>query len=144
VLANRYEEGQSVASGMSRKMVLACCIIVTILTGTLSRVVQTHNILFDKYLGDMLYAVLIYLLLSLVRTSATPLTKLLLSTIIMLLIEAFQLTGIPLSFRLSDSAVLQVIAIALGTKFALLDIIAYLAGIVVLYLLDRQFLTRRR
>ena len=130
--------------GVTPRMVFACCIVITIVIGTLSRVFETQNILFDKYLGDMLYAVLIYLLLSFVRTSATPLTKLLLSTIVMLSIEAFQLTGIPLRFRLSESAVLQVIATALGTKFALLDIIAYLAGIVVVYLLDHQFLMARR
>ena len=132
------------ALGMTRRMVLACSIAITIIMGALSRVVQTENILFDKYLGDMLYAVMIYLLLSFVRPRAAPLAKLWLSMIIMILIEAFQLAGIPLSFRLSESAVLQVVGILLGTHFALFDIIAYMVGIVVVYLLDRQFLTGRR
>ncbi len=112
--------------------------------GIFSRVFQTQNIFFDKYLGDMLYAVLVYLLISLVWAGAAPLTKLLFAMLIMILIEAFQLTGIPLSFRRSESLALQILAIALGTGFSFWDIIAYLAGIVLVYLVDGQFVTRRR
>ena len=129
---------------MTRRMVFACSIIITIIIGILSRAFQTQNIIFDKYLGDMLYAVLVYLLVSFVWTSAAPLTKLLLATIIMILIEAFQLTGIPLSFRRSESVALQILAFALGTGFSFLDIIAYLAGIVLVYLVDGQLVTSGR
>ena len=129
---------------MRRKLVFACYMVMTIILGTLSRVVQTQNIIFDKYLGDMLYAVLMYWLMSFVWTRAMPLTKLLLTTLIMILIEAFQLTGLPLSFRRSESVALHVFAIALGTTFSFFDIIAYLVGIVLVYLFDRQWVTRRR
>jgi hypothetical protein len=118
--------------------------VITTILGTLSRMFQTQNIIVDKYLGDMLYAVLVYLLLSFVWTRAMPRTRLWLTTLIMLLIEAFQLTGIPLRFRGSESVALRVFAFALGTTFSFFDIIAYLAGIVLVYLVDRQYVTRRR
>jgi hypothetical protein len=130
--------------GMTKRMVFACSIVITIIIGILSRLFQTQNIVFDKYLGDMLYAALVYLLISFVWTGAAPLTKLLLAMIIMILIESFRLTGIPLSFRRSESVTLQILAFALGTGFSFLDIIAYLAGIVLVYLVDSQFVTRRR
>lgn len=40
-------------------------IIMTIIIGISSRVFETGNPVFDKYLGDALYAILIYLLLEL-------------------------------------------------------------------------------
>ena len=142
--ATRQEDGRAMTGGMRRKLVFACSSVMTIILGTLSRVVQTQNIMVDKYLGDMLYAVLMYWLMSFVWTTATPRTKLLLTTLIMILIEAFQLTGLPLSFRGSESVALHLLALALGTTFSVFDIIAYVVGIVLVSLFDRQWITRRR
>ena len=48
----------------------------------------------------------------------------------MVVIEVLQLTGIPLAMRQSANKIAYYISIALGTKFSLSDIVAYVVGIV--------------
>ena len=55
------------ALSTNRFRTLTLLILATILLGILSRLVTTGVVLWDKYLGDALYAILVYLLLSLGR-----------------------------------------------------------------------------
>jgi hypothetical protein len=112
------------------------CVILVVLTGIASRVFHTGFSLLDKYLGDALYAILFYLLLSLLWKKGTPFAKASLTMLAMLAIESFQLTHIPLSFHLSSNIFLQLLAIILGTTFSWLDILAYLVGILMFALLE--------
>ena len=113
---------------------------MTILTGILSRIFHSGILVFDKYLGDSLYAVMFYLLLSIVWVRGNPLPKAFVTGGLMMAIELFQLTLIPLHFRLSDSSILKFVSIVLGTEFGWFDIIAYLSGILVIYIFDRFYL----
>jgi hypothetical protein len=65
-----------------------------------------------------------------------PLAKAAMITVFVLIVETFQLTGIPLQFRLSGNLALKLLSIALGTRFGWWDIVAYLAGISGVYLVD--------
>ena len=112
------------------------CVIIVIIMGIASRVFHTGFALCDKYLGDALYAVLAYLLFSLFWRKGTPRAKASLTLLLMLAIETFQLTLIPLRFRLSSSLFLELLSIVLGTKFAWLDILAYVVGILIFFLLE--------
>ncbi len=111
--------------------------------GIISRVFHTGFLVFDKYLGDVLYAVLFYLLLSLLWQRGTPVVKALLTCGSMIAIETFQLTGIPLKFRLSQNVFLKGVSIVLGTSFAWLDIVAYVAGIMGVYILDLCYISQQ-
>jgi hypothetical protein len=104
--------------------------------GVASRVFHTGFQLFDAYLGDALYAVLFYLLLSLFWDKGVPLAKASSIMVLMILIESFQLTLIPLNFRLSSNIFLRLLSIVLGTKFAWLDLVSYAVGILAIFLLE--------
>jgi hypothetical protein len=93
--------------------------------GILSRVVHTGLPLFDKYLGDALYAAMVYVI---ARLLAAP-KPWLLASLIMGGLELFQLTGIPAQMVASDQLPLRVVGVLMGTKFSVLDLIAYGVGI---------------
>jgi hypothetical protein len=115
-------------------------IAVVLIVGIGSRVVATDAPLIDKYLGDALYAILVYLLLSLLRPGAAVWKRAVLACAIMLAIEAFQLTLIPARLARSENALLQLLAIALGTKWSWWDVAAYAVGIALFALFDRYAL----
>ena len=117
-------------------------IIMTIIIGISSRVFETGNPVFDKYLGDALYAILIYLLLGFLWDEIRPIIKLIISTIVVLMIEIFQISGIPLQLSQSDNILLRIISILIGTEFSFYDIYAYIIGLVIMYLLDVWFRAR--
>ena len=119
-----------------RTRILFFVIFAVVLTGSASRLFPIGVLLWDKYLGDALYAVLFYLLLSLVWKSGTPLSKAGISILFMLAVETFQLTHIPLRLSASPNLVLKGLSIVLGTTFAWWDIVAYMVGIVGIYLVD--------
>lgn len=115
---------------------------MTIIIGISSRVFETGNPVFDKYLGDALYAILIYLLLGFLWDEIRPIIKLIISTIVVLMIEIFQISGIPLQLSQSDNILLRIISILIGTEFSFHDIYAYIIGLVIMYLLDVWFRAR--
>ena len=121
----------------TRNKHLLHCIVIVVLTGIGSRVFHTGIPLFDKYLGDALYAILFYLLLCLFWEKGTPLVKASLTMLLMLAIESFQLTHIPLRFHLSSNIGLQFLAVVLGTTFSWQDILAYIVGILIFALLEQ-------
>lgn len=94
--------------------------------------------LFDKYLGDALYAIMVYILLRLAGARHTALCAMAL----MLAIELFQLTGIAARMLRSNSTVVRICARLMGTEFGAADLVAYAAGIVGIAWLDCR--TRNR
>lgn len=106
---------------------------VIIAAGLLSRLVHTGVVLFDKYLGDALYAAMVYAILRLLRPAAPVLWW---SGIAMLAIELFQLTMIPAQLLTSEHVLIRVAARLLGTHFSVLDLLAYAVGIACIYGVD--------
>lgn len=98
--------------------------IVTV--GLLSRVAHTGFRLFDKYLGDSLYAAMVYVLFRLTGRIARVT---LWAAVAMSAIEFFQLTGIPAGMLRSRHLVIRICAQLLGTQFSVRDLLAYAVGI---------------
>ncbi len=111
-------------------------LIAIIALGIVSRAVHLGHQLWDKYLGDALYAAMVYVLLRLL-TKANPASLLVTSSSIMLAIEVFQLTGIPAAMLMHPELGVKVIARLLGTHFSFLDLFAYSVGIGCVWFLDR-------
>lgn len=118
-----------------RKTYLFAAIIVIAL-GVASRLWSTGFILFDKYLGDALYAVLIYLIFRIRWPDRSARDHANWSMLLVFAIELFQWTGIPLTLRQSGNPVLVALSIVLGTTFAVRDIVAYGVGILAIYWWD--------
>ncbi len=98
-----------------------------VVAGLASRSVQTGFVLIDKYLGDALYAAMIY---SGLRVLGVRGRVGVLAMAIMVAIECFQLTGIPAwMYRPEQPLGVRVVGRLLGTEFAWLDLVAYAAGI---------------
>ena len=95
-------------------------------TGLLSRLVETGVRLFDKYLGDALYAAMVYVLF---RLTGRLQRVAFWSSVALLAIECFQLTQIAARMLGSEYLVVRAIARLLGTHFSLLDLLAYAVGI---------------
>jgi hypothetical protein len=112
--------------------------LAVVIAGILSRLFRSNVVLLDKYLGDALYAALLYLLLSLVWPSGSAIRKAIVALILMVCIETFQLTLIPLRLSQSQNTILKILAVVLGTQFSWLDLIAYLVGIAGIYLIDER------
>src|SRR3981189_1272763 len=83
------------------------CLIGIITIGILSRVVHTGLVVFDKYLGDALYAAMIYVILPLLwRTAAVAVAV---STMaVMTLVELFQLTMIPAHMLANEHLIVRI------------------------------------
>jgi hypothetical protein len=109
-------------------------VAAVIVVGLASRSVQTGFALFDKYLGDALYAVMVY---GLSRMWMPASRVVVLAGFLMTLIEAFQLTGIPAALYASGPLALRWAARLMGLGFSWLDLLAYAAGIGFVYSLDR-------
>jgi hypothetical protein len=118
------------------------CLAIVSAAGIASRVIYLGHPLLDKYLGDAVYAIFFYLLLGIIWQRWRPGTKVGLTLAFVLAVEVFQLTSIPLQFSKGDSFCLRFASILLGTKFAGWDIVAYLVGIVGIYLLDRLYISK--
>jgi hypothetical protein len=106
--------------------------------GILSRVVHTRFLIFDKYLGDALYAAMIY---GILRLFSMPTPSAVGAAVIMTVIESFQLTLIPARLLASEHWAARIWARLLGVEFGWLDLLAYGAGIGCIYLLDSTALS---
>lgn len=115
-----------------RVKLLLCGIVVL---GILSRVVHTGWIVFDKYMGDALYAAMAYTGIGLFARIQS-LRKAVIAMSIMTAIELFQLTMIPARMALSPNIAWRIAARLLGTQFSFLDLFAYAVGIFGVLLLD--------
>jgi hypothetical protein len=111
------------------------CLIGIITIGILSRVVHTGLVVIDKYLGDALYAAMIYVILRLLWRAA-PLAVALSAMAVMTLIELFQLTMIPAHMLANQYLIVRICARLMGAEFSFLDLLAYAVGIGCIYLAD--------
>ena len=109
------------------------CLGVIISVGMLSRVVHTGFVILDKYLGDALYAAMVYSILRLSwKTAAVAVPAM----IVMIGIELFQLTMIPARLLASEHLVARICARLMGTEFSFADLFAYGVGIGCIYIAD--------
>src|SRR6202165_4765069 len=111
------------------------CLIGIVAIGILSRVVHTGLVVFDKYLGDALYAAMIYVILRLLWRAAA-LAVAVSAMAVMTLIELFQLTMIPAHMLANEHLIVRICARLMGTEFSFLDLLAYGVGIGCIYLAD--------
>jgi hypothetical protein len=102
--------------------------------GLLSRVAHTGFRLFDKYLGDALYAAMVYVLLRLTGRIERVLVW---AAVAMTAIELFQLTRIPAGMLRSAYPAVRAAGRLLGTEFSMLDLLAYAVGIAFIAAADR-------
>jgi Protein of unknown function (DUF2809) len=109
------------------------CIIGIIAMGVLSRIIHTGFVVFDKYLGDALYAAMVYGMLRLV---SSPSASALCATIVMTAIELFQLTMIPARMLASGHMTTRICARLMGVEFSFVDLLSYAVGIGCIYLVD--------
>jgi hypothetical protein len=121
--------------GRQRNLLLALGVVI--LTGLGSRLIHTGYLLPDKYLGDALYSVMVYLLLALCCHGVSPPRQGILAMTVMTALELFQLTGIPLAMAGSGNLGLKVLGRLLGTVFSWLDLVAYGGGIIAVVCLDK-------
>jgi hypothetical protein len=110
-----------------------CCILGIVAMGIVSRVVHTGLAVFDKYLGDALYAAMVYGILRLIsRATASAVCAM----VVMTAIELFQLTMIPARMLASEHLMTRICARLMGVEFSFLDLLAYGVGIGCIYLMD--------
>jgi hypothetical protein len=101
-------------------------LVAIIAAGLLSRTTPTGSLILDKYLGDALYAAMVYVLLRLTqRVEHLALW----SSIAMFAVELFQLTGFAADMLRNGSFAERVLARLLGTEFSVADLAAYGVGI---------------
>lgn len=104
--------------------------------GVISRILRFENAIFDKYLGDALYAILFYLLISMLVSELRAIRKATIVFMLMMTLELFQLTRIPMALSQNENVLARIAAMLLGTVFSWLDILAYLVGIVIVASVD--------
>ena len=109
------------------------CIVGIIAMGILSRVVHTGLVVFDKYLGDALYAAMVY---GILRLFSRPAASAVCAMVVMTAIELFQLTMIPAHMLSSGHWMVRICARLMGVEFSFLDLLAYGVGIGCIYLVD--------
>ena len=121
--------------GLRSRQFWVRCLVGIIAMGILSRVVHTGFVVFDKYLGDALYAAMVYAMLRLLWTgSAMAVAGS--AMVVMTVIELFQLTMIPARMLGSEHLIARICARLMGTEFSFLDLLAYGVGIGCIYLAD--------
>jgi hypothetical protein len=135
-----YYEGMVL--GLRSRASWILCLIGIITMGILSRVFHTGLVVFDKYLGDALYAAMVYVILRLLwRAGAVAVAV---STmVVMTVVELFQLTMIPAHMLASEHWIARICARLMGTDFSFLDLLAYGVGIGCVYLADSSDEDRR-
>ena len=102
--------------------------------GLLSRVAHTGFRVVDKYLGDALYATMVYTLLRLTGRIARVVVW---AAVAMMAIELFQLTRLPAGMLRSEYQAVRICARLIGTEFSVLDLLAYAVGIGCIAAVDR-------
>jgi len=112
------------------------CLVGIIALGILSRVVHTGVVALDKYLGDALYAAMVYAILRLLWRGLAPARLAVSAMAVMTFIELFQLTMIPARLLTNEHLVVRICARLIGTEFSFRDLLAYSVGIACIYLVD--------
>jgi len=118
---------------MRSRLFWVFCIVGIIALGILSRLVHTGFVIFDKYLGDALYAMMVYGILRLIGKAAPSAMW---AMVVMTAIELFQLTMIPAQMLASPHLMTRICARLMGVQFGFLDLLAYGVGIGCIYFVD--------
>jgi hypothetical protein len=126
-----YYEGMAVR--LRSRLSWVFCILGVIAMGIVSSVVHTGLAVFDKYLGDALYATMVYGILRLLSRAAAAAVG---AMVVMTSIELFQLTMIPAHMLSSEHLMTRICARLMGIEFSFLDLLAYGLGIGCIYLVD--------
>jgi hypothetical protein len=111
-------------------------LLLTVALGIISRRVPIGIHVWDKALGDALYAVAVHLVVALLRPQWRSSKVALTAAGLCAAIELFQLTGIPMQYARTP------LRWVLGTSFAWEDLLYYAVGIAVVAWVDGQL--RRR
>jgi hypothetical protein len=122
--------------GLKSRASWVLCLVGIITVGILSRVVHTGLVVVDKYLGDALYAAMVYTILRLFWRAAAPARVAVSATAVMTAIELFQLTMIPAHLLANEYVMVRIGARLMGTEFSFLDLLTYAVGIACIYLAD--------
>jgi len=122
--------------GLKSRASWVLCLVGIITVGILSRVVHTGLVVVDKYLGDALYAAMVYTILRLFWRAAAPARLAASAMVVMTAIELFQLTMIPAHLLANEHVMVRICAHLIGTEFSFLDLLAYAVGIACIYLAD--------
>jgi hypothetical protein len=122
--------------GLKSRASWVLCLVGIITVGILSRVVHTGLIIVDKYLGDALYAAMVYTILRLFWRAAVPARVAVSAMAVMTAIESFQLTMIPAHLLANEHVMVRICARLMGTVFSFLDLLTYAVGIACIYLAD--------
>jgi hypothetical protein len=118
---------------------LLAALAVTVALGLLSRLRPTGWWVYDKSLGDILYAVAAYLTLALVLSRWPRRWVAALALALCLAVETFQATGIPARYEH-----ILVVRWLLGTTFSWHDIACYVIGVAAIAAVDALVLRPRR
>lgn len=118
-------------SGRRRRLIAAGLAAATVLAGLAVRFALPRGALSDVA-GDALYAVLVYLGLVVVVPRARPALVAAVAGSLCVVIELFQLTGLPRAW----ASVFGPIALVLGTGFDARDLVVYLAAVTVAAIVD--------
>ena len=110
---------------------LLAALVLTIALGVLSRLHPIGRPLYDKSLGDALYAVAAYLGLAVLFFRRSPSTVVLLALGWCVAVELFKLTGIP-----AHHADLGIVRWVLGTTFGWHNLACYAVGVVGIAVID--------
>jgi hypothetical protein len=121
--------------GLRSRLSWVFCLAAIIVIGVLSRIVHSGFLIIDKYLGDALYAAMVYVILRLLWR-ATAAAVGMSAMITMTFVELFQLTMIPAHMMASDHLLSRICARLMGTEFSFLDLLAYAVGITCICLAD--------
>ncbi len=111
-----------------------------IAVGIISRLVHTGFVVFDKYLGDALYAAMVYMFF---RLLWKPSASVVYAMLAMTAIESFQLTMIPAHLLASKHLITRICARLMGTQFSFLDLLLYAVGIGLIWLMDSSSAAKR-
>jgi hypothetical protein len=117
-------------------------LLAIISLGILSRAFTTGLPILDNYLGDGLYAAMFFILGTIALKGRERLAAVLAGLIVGSM-EVFQISNIPLELSTSANPLVRLVARLIGTTFGYLDILAYLIGILLCYLIDRYLVFGR-
>jgi hypothetical protein len=122
--------------GLKSRASWVLCLVGIITVGILSRVGHTRLVVVDKYLGDALYAAMVYTILRLFWRAAAYARLAASAMAVMTAIELFQLTMIPAHLLANEHVMVRICARLMGTEFSFLDLLTYAVGIACIYLAD--------
>lgn len=126
----------------SRRGIYISLAVVVFVLGVVSRRVELDNLIWDKYLGDALYAVIFYLCLAIAWPKQPILFRAFAIAVFVICVECFQITGIPAQMRKNGNAIVKLISVVLGTKFGWWDMLAYFVGLAFILNFDWLYVSR--